>query len=114
MTDSRTTDSQRPGLTRAAGTPPATNGPAPPHLAVGAETNAKGIMAANPTIEEPRWLLRIATAPLQRSVVRRPRRLSWPRLVNGDGTPTMWWAFIAIVAPAFVVLSIIAIAIVQQ
>jgi hypothetical protein len=37
-----------------------------------------------------------------------------PRLVNDDGTPTAWWAFITIVAPALVVLSIIALAIVRQ
>jgi hypothetical protein len=71
-------------------------------------------MAANPTIEESQWLPPIATAPLQRSVVPRLRRLSRPRLVNDDGTPTAWWAFITIIAPALVVLSIIAIAIAQQ
>ncbi len=71
-------------------------------------------MAAHPTIEESHRLLSIATAPVQRSVVRRLRRLSWPRLANDDGTPTAWSAFITIIAPALVVLSIIALAIVRQ
>lgn len=33
---------------------------------------------------------------------------SW--LVNDDGTPAAWWALAAIIAPALIVLSIIALA----
>jgi hypothetical protein len=42
------------------------------------------------------------------SIVPAARRLC---LTNDDGTPTVWWAFLAIVAPSLVVLSIIAAAI---
>ena len=35
------------------------------------------------------------------------------RLTNDDGTPTAWWAFLDIVAPSLVMLSIIAVAIIR-
>ena len=35
------------------------------------------------------------------------------RLASDDGTPTAWWAFLGIVAPSLVVLSIIAVAIIR-
>ena len=37
---------------------------------------------------------------------------SW--LVNDDGTPAAWWALAAIIAPALIALSIIALATAQQ
>ena len=42
------------------------------------------------------------------------RSLSPSRLVNEDGTPTLWWAFIAIVIPAMLVIAIVGLAIVRQ
>jgi hypothetical protein len=39
-------------------------------------------------------------AQAQRPTVRKLRRLSRPRLVNDDGTPTQWWAIVTIIAPA--------------
>lgn len=80
--------SKRPGLTHEAGTLPATKAPGPA-----------------PTI--PRHLSRGRSLD-------QLRRLSRLRLVNDDGAPTAWCALIGIVAPALVVLSIGAIAIVQQ
>ena len=35
------------------------------------------------------------------------------RLTNDDGTPTAWWAFLGIIAPSLLVLSIIAVAIIR-
>jgi hypothetical protein len=43
-------------------------------------------------------------------LIRAPVRL---RLMNDDGTPTAWWAFLEIVAPSLFVLSIIAVAIIR-
>jgi hypothetical protein len=34
--------------------------------------------------------------------------------VNNDGTPAAWWALAAIIAPALIALSIIALATAQQ
>jgi len=42
---------------------------------------------------------------------RATRRL---RLTNDDGTPTAWWAFLNIVAPSLVMLSIFAVAIIRS
>ena len=53
-------------------------------------------------------------AQSQRPTVRKLRRLSRPRLVNDDGTPTPWWAIVTIIAPALLVISIVATAIVRQ
>ena len=45
------------------------------------------------------------------TLIRATRRL---RLTNDDGTPTAWWAFLNIVAPSLVMLSIIAVAIIRS
>ena len=72
-------------------------------------------MNKNPTFEEQLQSLQpLILERLLTSVVRRLRRFSRPRLTNDDGTPTRWWAFIAIVVPAVFVLSVITAAIVQQ
>ena len=42
------------------------------------------------------------------------RRLSRPRLVSKDGTPTLWWAIVGIVVPAVLVISIVGLAFVRQ
>jgi len=51
------------------------------------------------------------TALDTRQLGRATRRL---RLTNDDGTPTAWWAFLNIVAPSLVMLSIIAGAIIRS
>jgi hypothetical protein len=72
-------------------------------------------MDENPTFEEQLQSLQpLILESVLTSVVRRRRRFSRPRLTNDDGTPTLWWAFIAIVVPALFVLSVITAAIVQQ
>ncbi|MGZ4301588.1 MAG: hypothetical protein ACXVE1_09420 [Gaiellaceae bacterium] len=73
-------------------------------------------MAENSGIEHRvRSLPSIGTpAVVQGSVVRHLRRFDRLRLDNDDGTPTMWCAFIGIIAPAVVVLSIVAVALVRQ
>jgi hypothetical protein len=53
----------------------------------------------------------IAGVPI--SVDRQPRGFSQPWLVNDDGTPAACRALTAIIAPALIALSIIALAIAQ-
>ena len=48
------------------------------------------------------------------SIDRQPRGFSQSWLVNDDGTPAAWWALAAIIAPALIALSIIALATAQQ
>jgi hypothetical protein len=72
-------------------------------------------MTENPTIDaRPRSAPRVADAVAERRTVRKVRRLSRPRLVNDDGTPTLWWAIVNIIIPILLVISIVALAIVRQ
>ena len=57
----------------------------------------------------------IAGAPgVPTSSDHQPRGFSQSWLVNDDGTPAAWWALAAIIAPALIALSIIALATAQQ
>ena len=72
-------------------------------------------MSENPTIDtRPRSTPPVADAVAEQSTPRKLPRLSRPRLVNHDGTPTLWWAIVEIVIPALLVISIVALAIVGQ
>jgi hypothetical protein len=72
-------------------------------------------MTENPTIDaRPRSAPRVADAVAERRTVRKVRRLSRPRLVSDDGTPTLWWAIVNIIIPILLVISIVALAIVRQ
>jgi hypothetical protein len=52
-------------------------------------------------------------APVPQGNLLAPSHDFWLRLTNDDGTPTALWAFVGIIAPTLVVLSIIAVAIIR-
>jgi hypothetical protein len=72
-------------------------------------------MTDTPTTEGTRRTIRaVGAAVLESSATRRRRAFNRLRLANGDGTPTVWWAFVEIVVPALIVISVVVLAIVRD